>query len=139
MGGWHIGDNVSIGENATFWSTIADLRIGSNVMFGPNCIIMTGDHRIDQLGVYLRDAYDDPGNTQNPVIIEDDVWVGAGVIILKGVTIHTGSVIAAGSVVTKNVDAYAIYGGVPAKKIKNRFAADDLTRHLELMNEKGEN
>lgn len=56
-----------------------------------------------------------------PVIINDDVWIVANVTILKGVKIGEGSVIAAGSVVTKDVEPYCIYGGVPAKKLKHRF------------------
>lgn len=56
-----------------------------------------------------------------PVTIEEDVWCGANVTILKGVAIGKGSVIAAGAVVTKNVGEYEIWGGTPARKIKNRF------------------
>ena len=131
--GWHIGNNVAIGENATFWSTIAELRIGSDVMFGPNCTIMTGDHRTDQVGAPMRKAVGDDAATQKTVIIENDVWIGAGVIILKGVTIHEGSIIADGAVVTKDVDPYCIYGGVPARKIKERFTEEELKEHKRLM------
>ena len=56
-----------------------------------------------------------------PVVIEDDVWVGANVTILKGVTIGHGSVVAAGAVVTKSCPPYSIIGGVPAKVLKKRF------------------
>ena len=60
-----------------------------------------------------------------------DVWIGIGSIVLSGVTIKTGSIIAAGSVVTKNTEAYSIYGGNPAKKIRNRFNSNkDLELHL---------
>ena len=55
------------------------------------------------------------------IIIEDDVWVGLGSILLSGVKIGEGSIIAAGSVVTKDVESYSIYAGNPARKIKNRF------------------
>jgi acetyltransferase-like isoleucine patch superfamily enzyme len=54
------------------------------------------------------------------VVLEDDVWLGAGVTVMPGVTIHTGAVIGAGSVVTKDVSAYEIWAGVPAKKIGER-------------------
>jgi acetyltransferase-like isoleucine patch superfamily enzyme len=60
------------------------------------------------------------GIITSPIIVCDDVWVGYGVSILKGVTIGTGAIIAAGSVVTKNVPPYSIVGGVPAKIIKMR-------------------
>ena len=56
-----------------------------------------------------------------PVVIEDDVWVGANVTILKGVTIGHGSVVAAGAVVTKSCPPYSIIGGVPAKVLRRRF------------------
>lgn len=57
---------------------------------------------------------------QGDIIIDDDVWIGAGAIILTGVTIGKGSVIAAGSIVTKDVEPYTIVGGNPAKLIKKR-------------------
>jgi len=60
------------------------------------------------------------GIVSSPVHIEDDVWIGHGAIILKGVSVGTGAIIAAGSVVTKTVPAYSIVGGVPAKVIGTR-------------------
>lgn len=118
-----LGDHVYIGPGATLMAADAPLEIKGHFMSGPGLTIVTGDHRID-----IRDKYMDevtveeklPENDQ-PVIIEEDVWCGANVTILKGVTIGRGSVIAAGAVVTKNVGEYEIWGGVPAKKIKNRF------------------
>ncbi len=117
------GDSVYIGPNATLMAADAPLEIKGHFMSGPGLTIITGDHRID-----IRDKYMDevtvaeklPENDL-PVVIEEDVWCGANVTILKGVTIGKGSVIAAGAVVTKDVGEYEIWGGVPAKKIKNRF------------------
>lgn len=117
------GDSVYIGPNATLMAAGAPIEIKGHFMSGPGLTIITGDHRID-----IRDKYMDevtvaeklPENDQ-PVVIEEDVWCGANVTILKGVTIGKGSVIAAGAVVTKNVGEYEIWGGVPAKKLKNRF------------------
>jgi acetyltransferase-like isoleucine patch superfamily enzyme len=69
------------------------------------------------------------------IVIEDDVWVGFGSIILSGVRVAQGSIIAAGSVVTKDVEAFCIYGGVPAKKIGLRFNnKEDLHNHIEKYN-----
>lgn len=66
-----------------------------------------------------------------PVIIEDDVWAGANITILKGVTIGRGSVIAAGAVVTKSCPPYSIIGGIPAKVLKFRFSIDEILQHEE--------
>jgi acetyltransferase-like isoleucine patch superfamily enzyme len=67
-------------------------------------------------------------------VIGDDVWVGYGSIIMSGVTINDGAIIAAGSVVTKDVEAYSIYGGCPARKIKDRFETEaDRVRHIGLL------
>lgn len=64
-----------------------------------------------------------------PVVIEDDVWVGANVTILKGVTIGRGSIVAAGAVVTKSFPPYSVIGGVPAHLLKRRFCDEEIVRH----------
>lgn len=64
--------------------------------------------------------YNEQGTISSPIVIKDDVWIGHGAIITKGVTIHPGAVIAAGAVVTKDVEEFSIVGGVPAKLIKYR-------------------
>ena len=118
-----IGESVYIGPNATLIAADAPLEIKGHFMSGPGLTIITGDHRIDIRDKYMDEVTVDeklPENDQ-PVLIEEDVWCGANVTILKGVTIARGSVIAAGAIVTKNVGEYEIWGGVPAKKIKNRF------------------
>lgn len=97
-----LGDNVYIGPGATLLSSRAEIRIGSNVMFGPNVTIITGNHRTDVVGKNMIDVKEKRPTDDEDVIIEDDVWIGAGAIILKGVTISTGSVIAAGTLVTKS-------------------------------------
>ena len=71
------------------------------------------------------------------VRIEDDVWVGAGAIILRGVVIGRGSVIGAGSVVTRSVPEYSIAVGNPARVVKARFSDDDLAVHKELLDAAG--
>ena len=68
-------------------------------------------------------------------VVEDDVWIGYGSIILSGVTIGTGSIVASGSIVTKSVEPYSIYGGVPAKKLGDRFPSkEQLEQHKVLYN-----
>lgn len=105
-----IGDDVYIGDNAIFLCAHAPLHIGPHVMFGPNCSIITGDHRMDIIGTYMSKvtvAEKLPENDMT-VVIEGDNWVGANALILKGVTIGKGAVIAAGAVVTHNVPPYSI-------------------------------
>ena len=93
------------------------------MLFGPNVTIRGGIHPYYVVGRFI---YDISENEKNPnddadVTIEDDVWIGCNVTILKGVTIGRGAIVGAGSVVTKKVAPYTIVGGVPAKKINNRF------------------
>ena len=132
-----IGDGTSIPKGSTFYCTEAPLTIGRKVIFGPRPTIITGDHRIDIIGKHIIDVTVEeklPENDQ-PVIIEDGVWIGANVTILKGVTIGRGSVVAAGAVVTQSCAPYSIIGGVPAKLIKMRFTEEDIKKHEKILNE----
>ena len=104
-----IGDNSGVGENCRIGSNTI---IGNNVRMGPDVIICTQNHK------YSRETYD--GYIKKPVIIEDNVWIGYRVIILPGVTVGKNAIIGAGAVVTKDVPAYSIVGGVPAKFLKMR-------------------
>ena len=118
-----IGNNVSLGTGFTRLSSRAKIYIGDDVMFGPGVTVITGDHRTDILDrpmITVTDSEKSPDNDKD-VVFEGDNWVGANAIILKGVTVGKGSVISAGAVVTHNVPAYAIVGGVPAKVIKSRL------------------
>ncbi len=126
-----IGDETSIPKGSTFYCTIAPLTIGKKVIFGPKPTIITGDHRIDLIGKYIMDVTDAEKEAEHdaPVVIEDDVWCGANVTILKGVTIGRGSVVAAGAVVTKSFPPYSIIGGVPAKMLKYRFTVEEIIKH----------
>lgn len=130
-----IGDHTHIPKGSTFYCTRAELRIGNKVIFGPRPTIITGDHRIDIIGKYIIDITDDEKlpDQDVPVVIEDDVWCGANVTILKGVTIGRGSVVAAGAVVTKSFPPYSIIGGVPAKLLKMRFTPEQIIEHERLL------
>lgn len=124
-----IGDGSSIPKGSTFYCTEAPLTIGRKVIFGPRPTIITGDHRTDVIGKFIMDSHDKLPENDAPVVIEDDVWTGANVTILKGVTIGRGSIIAAGAVVTKSCPPYSIIGGVPAKVLKYRFTIDEVLEH----------
>lgn len=124
-----IGDYTSIPKGSTFYCTEAPLTIGNKVIFGPAPTIITGDHRIDVIGEYIIDSNKKLPENDAPVIIEDDVWCGSHVTILKGVTIGRGSVVAAGAIVTKSCPPYSIIGGIPAKVLKYRFTIDEILEH----------
>jgi len=72
------------------------------------------------------------------IVIEDDVWIGHGSIILTPARIGRGAVVAAGSVVTKDVPSYAIVAGVPARVIKMRFTPEEIVKHEYLLKEGGD-
>lgn len=136
--GIRIGDNFYMGRDSQIETSCT---IGNNVIIG-NKVAIVGkyDHYYQKLGLPIRltsrirdEDYDWKG-LHEITRIEDDVWIGYGSIILSGVTIGTGSIIAAGSLVTKDVEPYSIYGGNPAKKIRDRFDSnEDLERHKELL------
>jgi len=101
-------------------------------MFAPEVAILGGDHRYDQLGVPMIFA---PRPEIPRTVIGDDVWIGYRVIIMAGVKIGRGAIVAAGAVVTKDVEPYTIVGGVPAKQIGMRFASEnDVKCHDEMLN-----
>jgi acetyltransferase-like isoleucine patch superfamily enzyme len=112
-----IGDRFFMGN---YCHLASNLVIGNDVMFASFVACVGGDHRIDYISVPIKDSGRDEMKT---TIIEDNVWVGHGAIIMHGVRICSGAVIAAGSIVTKDVEENAIVGGNPAREIrKRRFA-----------------
>lgn len=108
-----LGDHV--GLNGTTITSRFKVSIGDYTMIGPNTIIMDNDGHNPWPP---RDRWTTKGLSAE-VVIENDVWIGMNCIILKGVTIGSGSIIAAGSVVINDVDSNSLYAGNPAKKIKN--------------------
>ena len=101
---------IDIGADAT-----VALRFGNNVSISPEVSLITSNHLKDDPAFGIEDK---------PIVIEDYAWVGSRATVLPGVTIGKGAIVAAGSVVTKDVPAFAVVGGVPAKVIGQR--AQDL-------------
>jgi len=94
------------------------IRIGANCMIGPFCYITDHDH-----GTIAGIPVNQQALIGEPVVIEDDVWIGAHVTVLKGIRIGTGAVVGAGAVVTRDVLPNTIVAGVPARVIASRAAA----------------
>ncbi len=114
----YIGDNSTIGAYNVLWAgkKEAVIKIGKNVMTGPYVKIFAFNHgtKVSDIPMIKQPE------TEADVIIGDDVWIGAGVIILPGCKIGNGVVVAAGSVVTKDIPDNVIVAGIPAKIIKER-------------------
>jgi len=109
-----LGDFSGIGVNAKIYGTCT---IGSHVMMGEDCTVITRNHRHDRTDIpMMEQGFEE----ERPVQIGNDVWIGDRVIILPGVHIGDGAVLAAGAVVTKDVPAYAVVGGAPARVLKYR-------------------
>jgi acetyltransferase-like isoleucine patch superfamily enzyme len=105
----------------------AGVELGRYVMLAPNVGIVGADHRTDVPGMPVIFA----GRPQlKRTVIEDDAWIGYGAIIMQGVRVGRGAIVAAGAIVTKDVPPYEIHAGIPAKKIGERFPdPDDRKRH----------
>lgn len=134
-----IGKNFYIGKYSIIETNCI---IGDNVIIANHVgIVGRYDHNYQQVGTPVRLAesirdcdYSWKGLRQT-VHIGNDVWIGFGSIIMGGINVAAGTIVAAGSVVTHDTEPYSIYAGVPAKKIKNRFDTEiELTRHLEILN-----
>lgn len=125
-----IEKNTSICGPATrIFSKINEIHIGSFCSIASNVIIQEYNHKVDTITTYDILSHicheDDIKNTttsKGPIIIEDGVWIGSNSVILSGVKIGRGAIIGAGSVVLKDIPAYAIAAGNPAKVIKYRFS-----------------
>lgn len=108
-----VGDCSELGTRCLIQSNV---YIGNNVIMGPDVKIYSRNHKSINIEVPIQNQGKDYFETR----IGDDIWIGANVVILPGVTINSHSIIAAGAVVTKDVEPYSVVGGVPAKLIKKR-------------------
>ena len=125
-----IEDYVYIGPNS-FISCFGKVTIKRGTIIGPRIVIHTANHN------YINEIKAIPYDSElliKDVIIEENVWIGDSVIILPGITIGEGSIIAAGSVVVKDIPKFSIVGGNPAKVIKERPNIQDYLKNKELDN-----
>jgi acetyltransferase-like isoleucine patch superfamily enzyme len=131
----HISEGVSIGSGSTIFSTRAKIFIGKNSFSGPNLTMITGSHpyllkqyMIDVRKDELKDDID-ISDYDKDIIIEQDVWIAVNVTILRGVRIGRGAIVAAASLVIKDVPPYSIVGGNPAKVIKFKWSIEEIIEH----------
>lgn len=119
-----LGDYVQFGPGCTVQ---CDISFGNKVLVARNvAFVGRDDHRTDIVGMPMWDS----GRGDNyETIVEDDVWIGHGAIIVAGVTIGRGSIVGAGSVVTRDVPRYAVVAGVPAEVIRARFTSSEIAEH----------
>lgn len=119
--GLKIGNNSAVGAYS-FLGAQGGITIGNDVIIGPRVNFHSENHNYDDPNIAIRLQ----GETRQGIVVEDNCWVGAGSIFLDGVHVGTGSVVAAGSVVTKNVPPYSIVAGSPARVIKKRNATEGI-------------
>ena len=119
---WRAGPSITIGDDSVI-GTGCEFNIRQGICIGRHALIASGcrfvdhDHGFTDRSVPIGRQAD---GSEAAITIEEDVWIGVDSVVLKGVTIGRGAIIAAGSVVTKSVGAYEIWGGVPARKIRTR-------------------
>jgi len=110
-----VGTRTSINEGAIISATLS-VTIGEDCMLAPRVYVLDVDHRFDSRELPIARQ----GYLKAPVVIEDDVWIGAQAVITRGVRIGRGAIIGANSVVTKDVPPYSIAAGIPARVVKQR-------------------
>jgi acetyltransferase len=108
-----LGDRSSVGDNTYI---LGKVTIGNDVMMAANCAFIASNHNISRTDIPMNQQ----GGSDEPIVVEDDVWICYGSTICAGVHIGKGAIIAAGAVVTKNVPEYTIVGGVPARVLRKR-------------------
>lgn len=110
-----IGSHTAINAGCMI-TAMEKVEIGSNVMLAPNVCVLDVDHSFQRRDIPIAQQ----GYRIKPVVIEDDVWIGTGAVITKGVRIGKGAIIGANSVVTRDIPSFAIAVGIPARVIKGR-------------------
>jgi acetyltransferase-like isoleucine patch superfamily enzyme len=121
MGDCIIGDDCAINSGTVIY-TGNGVRIADSVAIAANCTLAATNHAFDDLSKLIREQGFLP--SRGGIVIEEDVWLGASVVVLDGAVIGKGSVVAAGSVVRGRLEPFSVYGGAPARRIRARGARD---------------
>jgi len=112
-----IGDDTHIQSSCNIKGFLGSTHIGRNVQIAPHCVLSPYEHGFDDVESPIRAQ---PITTSGDIVLEDDAWLGASVMVLDGVTIGKGAVIGAGAVVTKDIPPYSVAVGVPARVVRQR-------------------
>lgn len=130
------GAGTGLGGPVQIWLNPSDpeITIGAYCSIGTGVSIFGGyEHHTDWVTSYnFRSSENTPMHSKGPVVIGNDVWIGAGATILSGVTIGDGAVVGAQALVTKDIPPYTVVGGVPAKPIRKRFSDEQIDALLEI-------
>lgn len=121
-----LGNNVHIGYTCTLLASDAKIIIKDNVILGRFSFLISGNHRFDVVGTPIKDVHEKRPQDDADIVIDEECWIGANVIILKGVHVGRGCVIGAGSIVTKDIPPYTIFTN---KGSKPRFTPQQITEH----------
>ena len=124
-----LGSDVFLGLQPVIMAAKSSINIGSKVMFGPQVMLIGGNHNTSQVGAAMFDVHEKRLCDDLGVTVEDDVWIGSRAIILSGVTVGRGSIVAAGAVVTRSVPPYSVVGGCPARVIRFRWDVETILLH----------
>lgn len=129
-----IGNYVGIGSHVFISAINARCIIKDHCAIAERFTVHTGNHA-QVVGKFVTDITDrnKPRGYDADVVVEEDVWIGCNVTLLSGVKIGRGSIVAAGSVVTKSCLPYSVIGGIPAKFIKYRFCIDEIVKHEQIL------
>ena len=136
-----VGRRTSGRLNVSMFNNKNRLKIGSFCSIGPDVVfLLSSDHALNNISTfpfkvkYTEERFE--GVSKGDITVEDDVWIGYGSKILSGVTLGQGAVIAAGSVVTRDVPPYAVVAGVPAKIVRYRFDKEVIDKLMKIDYEK---
>lgn len=140
---------IRIPWSVSIWAPDRIVEFDECVQFGPRCVVQCNirfgrhvliagdvafvgrnDHSFDVVG---KTIWESPRGESPITTLEDDIWIGYGAIVLSGVTIGRGSIVAAGALVTADVGRYSIVAGVPAREVARRFSVEEIQRHEEIL------
>lgn len=133
----YVGKGTYGGINAFCYDDTHSLRIGNYCSIAEEVVfLLSSEHKTNNISTFPYKVkfmgVQEEAGSKGDIIVEDDVWIGYGTLIMSGVHIGQGAVIAAGSVVTKDIPAYAVAGGTPAKIIKYRFSPEMIKELLKV-------